>query len=179
MKERFGKISTAIKGIYHKIKDKKAVVLLTTAVMIVLSVSIGLACKNGNGLYLGGIVISIVGIAIVWALTMLAYFWARKTWSHSKYGVEAVFIAVVLVIGAIIGLQWFAIQSGEIESLESGATSAFASFYSAIGKLLFEGMDEITDPILAPLFSGWAIYAGITFVSIVTAKANYEFFSRA
>ena len=176
MKERFVQATAEIKGF---LKRKKTIILLSTLATCVLIVAIVLACVSDNILYLAGIFISILGIAIVWGLTMIAYFWARKNWSHSKYGVEAVFIAVVLVIGAIIGLHWFAIQGGETESLESGATSAFASFYSAIGKLLFEGMDEITDPILAPLFSGWAIYAGITFVSIVTAKANYELFSRA
>ena len=131
----------------------------------------------GKGLYFTGIIASIGGVFILWALTMVAYFWTRKIFAHSKYGVEAFFLATILLEGAIISMHYYFFVSEDANTVQVGVEAAFSSIYSAIGKMAFEGMDDIGGPIIKPLFYGWALYAGLSFLSIITAKANYEFFS--
>ncbi len=194
MKERcenFGSkakdVFACVQKVLKKVLARSKRWLCSNAIKIALGlVGIGLfvvagivAYNNGGQNYFWGIVVGIVGVVGVWTITMIAYFLARKKWAHSKYGVEAIFISIVLIVGVAIGTIWFAVSNMEAKGLNDGVTAAFASFYSAIGKFLFEGMDDIAHPIITPVFYGWAIYAGLTFVSIVTAKANYEFFSRA
>ncbi|MEG1662963.1 MAG: hypothetical protein RR338_03165, partial [Clostridia bacterium] len=63
---------------------------------------------------------------------------------------------------------------------EDGFLSVLISMYSSFGVLAFEGLSEfeIGFAYLQCLYVGTSVCAGMVFVSVITAKANYEIYSR-
>lgn len=115
------------------------------------------------------------GIALViptWFITMYTYIYFRQKFAHTKYAVEVLFISLVIVAGVMMLLCAAGVGN-------DGIKGVFGSIYTAIGSFAFEGLtDKIADTHLATWFYGWAIYAGLTFLGIITTKSSYEVFSR-
>lgn len=133
--------------------------------------------------YFVGVVVGIAVVVILWTLTMLAYFKIRKNFAQSKYIVEIIFVASILLVGVGISIGLSLQKSEDVHNgFLNGLKSLFLSIYSAIGKMgTFEGIDVSNGATtgLEIAFYGWALYAGLSFLCIITAKASYEFFSFA
>ena len=121
--------------------------------------------------YVLGIIQGIFIVVLLWAATMAIYLWARKKWAHTKYAIEIIFVSFVVLAGAIILLIGFYNKG------DDGAKTFFEAVYTTIGNVTFEGLTGDLTGYCEVAFFGWAIYAGLTFLSIITAKTSYEAFS--
>ncbi|MBR2481212.1 MAG: hypothetical protein IKB56_07915, partial [Clostridia bacterium] len=121
--------------------------------------------------YVLGIIQGIIIVVLLWAATMAIYLWARKKWAHTKYAIEIIFVSFVVLAGAIILLIGFYNKG------DDGAKTFFEAVYTTIGNVTFEGLTGDLTGYCEVAFFGWAIYAGLTFLSIITAKTSYEAFS--
>ena len=122
-----------------------------------------------------------VFVIATWLITMYVYICLRQINSHTKYAVEVACMSLVILAGVAILLWALYYQT-------DGTRAFFGSVFTAIGSLTFEGLtDKLANTTIMidgqkldfeVLFYGWAIYAGLTFLSIITTKSNYEVFSR-
>lgn len=102
----------------------------------------------------------LIGIILLWFVAMWLYFGVRKRFASAKYAVEVIFIAIVFGIGAVARV----LQSHLV----------LDSIYQIIGSsLAFEGLKDGLSNINIAI----SLWAGLTFFSIVMARANYEIFS--
>lgn len=144
--------------------------------MIAVAVAIGFVNGKIKNLphelvYVLGIIQGIIIVVLLWAATMAIYLWARKKWAHTKYAIEIIFVSFVVLAGAIILLIGFYNKG------DDGAKTFFEAVYTTIGNVTFEGLTGDLTGYCEVAFFGWAIYAGLTFLSIITAKTSYEAFS--
>jgi len=114
----------------------------------------------------------------VYALSMLLYFRFRKKYAETKYVVELFFIVLAALISVAVKAALIFVNSAD--SFTTGFAGIVHALYSGFGGLAFEGLDgltEIESSLLQCLYTCSSLYAGLMFVSVITAKANYEIYS--
>ena len=141
-----------------------------------------------TGTWIGilGIVIGILLLLFVYVGTMALYFAIRKKKPSSKFSVEFAIIAIAFFVSFLIKLiieLTVRAPEGHPEPLSLGqsVSSFFAAVYSAVGGLGFEGLShptsELQSGFLSAFYTGSSIYAGLIMVSLISARASYEFYS--
>lgn len=121
-------------------------------------------------------------MAVAYVLSMFVYFVIRKKWSHAKYAVEVLTVLGALLFSVIVKMFITYDPSSNLpgaETIGGGFANFLYAIYSAFGFLTFQGMEgfsELDAGILQCLYSGSSLYAGIMFVSVITAKASYEIY---
>lgn len=126
-----------------------------------------------------GALLGVIGLLLAYGVTMWLYIEARKRFSHVKFAVEAVTIALVLVFSIGVKFAIF-VATEQYESLSGGVASLLHAVYSGIGGLGFEGLQslsEVGSGVLQVLYTGSSVYAAFISLSVITAKASYEIFS--
>ena len=127
---------------------------------------------------------SFIGVLIIFALYVLlmtGYSWLRKRFAKrgGRFGAELTTLSLVVAIGLTINL---CVLLKATEEAIGFPALFFRAIYQAIGSFAFEGLaidpSSNVKPLVTALFYGWPILTGVTFVSIITAKANYEWFSK-
>ena len=140
----------------------------------------GILCSLSEKPILSGF-LGIIIIFTVYVLLLAGYSALRKRFAKNggKFGAELITLGLVVIIGVGINL-WILLQFSE-ETTPFPAV-LFRAIYQAIGSFAFEGLaiepNGSVGRVLISLFYGWPILTGVTFVSIITAKANYEWFSK-
>ncbi len=125
-----------------------------------------------------GIISGLGIILLLYVFSMAMYFRARRRWDNTKYMVEIITVFISLAVSIIIKCIILGINS--TDSFTSGFTTFIYAIYSGIGGLAFEGLEplnEISSTLVQCLYTTSSLYAGIIFVSVITAKANYEVYS--
>lgn len=125
-----------------------------------------------------GILIAIVVIAVLYVGTMAVYFYCRRKFSHVSIAVElvTVLIALAISIGMRFTVAWIQF-GGDVNDVSDGFSFFLYSVYSGVGGLTFEGID-LLDGFMGVLFTASVVYAGLITLSVITAKASYEIYSR-
>ena len=129
---------------------------------------------------LAGILCGCVTVAALYAVTMLAYFRLRRKYAETKYAVEAG-IALFAIAVSVITRMYILTELGD-GTFESGFSAALFAIYSGIGGLAFEGIDSVSGVELNYInciYSGVSLYAGLIALSVITATASYEIYSKA
>ncbi len=133
-----------------------------------------------------GIIIGILIMVAAYGLSMLAYFFLRRKYSSSKYGVEIFVLAFAILVS--VGIKtWIFYLSDTSKGLVSNdnflesMALIFKSIYSGIGGLTFEGLSEFEKgefekvySLITCLYAGSSLYAGLMVLSVLTAKLSYE-----
>lgn len=145
---------------------------------------------SANGGRIGGIVLGAVcAVVLVFALyagLMALYFRLRKHGGHRKYLNEISVIAIVLAFSVVMKFiaALYAVSFGKSlgNSVGEGFFATYFSLYSGIGGLTFEGIDasvaDAANALVAILYAGSSLLAGSVILSVISAKASYEIYSR-
>ncbi len=125
-----------------------------------------------------GIFIGIGILIVLYVISMLLYFAIRKRWSSAKYAVELLFVLAALCFSLGVKMAIF-ISLADKATIGSGIAVFFQTIYAGIGGLGFEGLGEydLSTNVICCLYPGSSVYAGLMFVSVMTAKASYEIYS--
>lgn len=124
-----------------------------------------------------GVALAVVVLIGVYLLTMLAYFAVRKRNPDCKYLIEVVM--VILSFGLSFVTKLAILLVNDHACFEDGFTAVLDAIYFSIGALAFDGIDMgvFGMSALNCLYSGTSVYAGIIFLSVVTAKASFDVYS--
>ena len=128
---------------------------------------------------IAGLVVGILSIILLYIGTMSLYFYVRRKCTGAKYRIELCTIVFATVISIAIKAAVLFINNS-LPSFGSSFANILFAIYSGLGGLTFEGLDaldEISSILLQCLYTGSSLYAGVMFVSVVTAKASYEIYS--
>lgn len=124
-----------------------------------------------------GVLVSILVLVVLVSITCTLYFYFRKKYAHSKFLIEACFIGFAILFS--IAMKFIIYFKFSTKDFWSAFDSFLQAFFSGIGGLTFEGLDDIdaVGQILKSLYYVSSLYAGLMTLIIISAKANYEFFS--
>ena len=137
-----------------------------------------------------GVVVGVLIMLIAYGCSMLLYFYMRRRFSSSKYGVEVATLSIAILISIAVKFVIFYIvegvgEEGNLTFLESMG-NAFKAVYSGIGGLTFEGLNDLEANDFASrtvcalwkcFYAGSSLYAGLMVLSVLTAKISYEIYS--
>ena len=135
---------------------------------------------------IGGFFVGLIVLFGLYVGTMALYFRFRKRNPSSKLSVEILFIAIAFLVSFLIKFiieVTVAKKIAETEDMSFGESIAafFYAVYGAVGGLTFEGLPygvlALKNGILSALFMGSSVYAGLIVVSLISARASYEFYS--
>ncbi len=124
-----------------------------------------------------GVAAGIAAIALLYILTMLGYYFLRKKYSATKASVEICIVGAALLLSIVVKFCVF------LAKADGSFTDAFAiameAIYAGIGGLTFEGLEEVSgmSSLLACLYTGSSVYAGLIALSVISARASYELYS--
>ena len=130
----------------------------------------------------------LIGIAIlcvIYCLIMLLYGVLRQKFAKhgSSIGAELITLSGVAFVGLLVNFFVLLFYSNE---QNPSFAMLFRALYQAIGSFVFEGLSIDFNGValstaqscfLSFFFYGWPLLLGVVFASIITAKANYEWFS--
>ncbi len=124
-----------------------------------------------------GVVMSILVLVFLVSITCTLYFYFRKKYAHSKFLIEACFIGFAILFS--IAMKFTIYYASSTKDFWSAFDSFLQAFFSGIGGLTFEGLDDLGEigQICKSLYYVSSLYAGLMTLIIVSAKANYEFYS--
>ncbi len=123
-----------------------------------------------------GIVAGIFVIALLYAVSMLAYFSFRRKFAGAKYAVELITGLSAIVVS--VGVKLAVLLLSTEHSFSEGFASVLIAIYSGIGGLTFEGISSVSElgAFLNCLYAGTSLYAGLIALSVITARASYEIY---
>lgn len=127
-----------------------------------------------------GAVSSIACLLAVFVFSCWLYFVIRKKHAHAKFAVEAAFIFVAISISILAKMAIFFTLQQRHEFID-GFNTFLQAIYAGIGGLTFEGLESFEGDSVSVLLQWFyfasSVYAGVTTLFIISAKANYEFYS--
>lgn len=138
--------------------------------------------NKGLGLSLG-VFAGAAAVILMSAVTLAAYFGARKKGAHKKYSVEVWTVAGIFLVCVLIkfvaGLALYLKNIPEFanDSVQEGFMIIFSSFYEGVGKLAYEGITPLQHIWASIAYYGASLYAGLMYLIIISAKASYEGYS--
>ncbi len=119
-------------------------------------------------------VIGVLIVLVAYLLTMVVYFSFRKRFATKKLAVEVSIVgfAYIFAVAVRMAIELIAYESNVV-------VGVLRSLYGGISGLAFDGLGEsIGNIFIDVLYGASALYAGLVFVSIFTAKASFEIFCR-
>lgn len=127
-----------------------------------------------------GALSSIACLLALFVFSCWLYFVIRKRHAHAKFAVEAAFIFVAISISILAKMAIFFTLQQRHEFID-GFNTFLQAIYAGIGGLTFEGLESFegdsVSVLLQWLYFASSVYAGVTTLFIISAKANYEFYS--
>ncbi|MEG2688095.1 MAG: hypothetical protein RSA24_02885, partial [Clostridia bacterium] len=127
-----------------------------------------------------GTIVGVLSVALMYGCLMALYIFCRKKRSSDKYCCELWIVFIAFAMSFAVKFAILLIFKFNNSQFEDGFLSVLISMYSSFGVLAFEGLSEfeIGFAYLQCLYVGTSVCAGMVFVSVITAKANYEIYSR-
>ncbi len=125
-----------------------------------------------------GSLLGIVILAVGYLGSMWAYIKIRQRCSSNKYAVEVSIVSIAVLLSVLFKIIILYTTTDQYQ-LDGGIAMFFHALYSGLGGLGFEGLDglsEIGYVWLQCFYTGTSVYASLMFVSVVSAKANYEIY---
>lgn len=128
-----------------------------------------------------GSIIGGFGIVIVAFLaSMLLYIYFRKRFSHCRWGIEIAFIGLAVLLCTVLNINLYCYANIHNITYAKAIAYSFHGLFNGMGHLTFNGADAAAEGLshgFICVYYGSALYAALMFFGVLTAKANYEFFS--
>ena len=133
------------------------------------------------GEVVGAIVAALAIVGALFVVSMFLYFVVRRRFAHCKWAVEVAFVGFAVLVAAGLNVFLFCYANRHDITFASAVAYTFHGLFNGFGSLTFNGADS-PDGALPYLFCsfyyGSSFYAALMFFGILTAKANYEVFSK-
>lgn len=133
------------------------------------------------GVVAGSIIAAVVIVGALFLVSMFLYFVVRRRYAHCKWAVEIGFVGFAVLLAAGLNVFLYCFANRHDITFGSAVAYTFHGLFNGIGHLTFNGADSAADALPYPFFClyyGSALYAALMFFGILSAKANYEFFSK-
>ncbi len=109
------------------------------------------------------------------------YFRVRRYAAQSKWSVEILFVGLPILVSCLANaLVYYCVQTPNTSPLGTIA-NVFRAAFNGFGHLTLNGLAELDATawraFLAYFYYGSALYTALVFFTVLTAKANYEFYS--
>lgn len=130
-----------------------------------------------------GLGVALVALVALLACTLLLYFHVRKKHAGSKFLVEFLFILVAFLINIGVKIVVELIADPPLDrSMWAWVSKMLYAAYSSFGTLGFGGLpySAASVPggyIFATLYYGSSIYVALIMLTVISARASYEFYS--
>ncbi len=129
---------------------------------------------------LWGVLVSALCLIVVLVFSCWLYFAIRKKHAHAKFLIEGLFIGLAISLSIVAKFVIFYILQDRHEFIDN-VNTFIRALYAGIGGLTFEGLESFEGDTVSRwlqcFYFASSVYAGIMTLFIISAKANYEFYS--